>query len=80
MVVLIPTLERLIDGEWTALQPEGVGFCGTPDTIEDELEYELPLEWYRDSLEAGTYRLSFSMVEEENYEQIGIVSADFDLK
>ena len=79
MVVIIPTLERLIDGGWVAIPPENVGFCGTPDTIEDEFEYVVPLEWYRGSLEAGTYRLSFSMVEEKNYEHVGVISAEFEL-
>lgn len=76
-VLLIPILEMETDNGWEKLAPEGVGFCGTPDTVDTQREGELPLEWYASSLTVGRYRLSFEVV--ESNPKIETVSAVFEL-
>lgn len=76
-VVLAPLLERETDSGWESVAPVGVGFCGTPDQIDSQYNGNLPLSWYADSLIQGRYRLSFEMVENNNYESIATISAYF---
>ncbi len=74
-VVMVPTLERCIGRDaWEPVPMEGVGFCGTPDTIEDTYTGEIKLSWYGDALVAGEYRLSFSQVD-DSYEVLETISA-----
>ncbi len=58
---LAPQLERLTDGEWTALR--GMGYCGTPDEIKDGARMPLPVGSY-DGISPGEYRVSLSVSED----------------
>lgn len=54
----VPTLERLQEGQWIALEMQDAGICGTADAIETKFESSVPLGIY-DDLEVGSYRLGF---------------------
>lgn len=67
-IVHVPKLEVLNSGVWESVEHSNVaGFCGTQNTLEQEDEGELCLDWY-ENLSVGRYRLTFYQHSDGNYE------------
>ncbi len=80
-IVLIPKLERNLglqfEDKWEEVPfKDGIGFCGTPDTIDGGEVYdgEVDLSNFND-LPTGCYRLSF-----ESFDKTNVMSAEFILQ
>lgn len=58
-VVFAPRLERWTDGAWEWVKSE-VGFCGTPDSIDETHSGSLSQEWFP-GLTEGIYRLTYTV-------------------
>lgn len=58
-VVLAPRLERWTNGVWELI-PSDIGFCGTPDSMEETHAGSLSLDWFS-GLTAGVYRLTYTV-------------------
>jgi len=81
----IPHLERETENGWRAVQfAESVGFCGTPNhypAAEGEIWINSTLDvtyLYGAPLEAGRYRLSFNVVDED-YLTFEVIQAEFEI-
>lgn len=82
-ILSIPRLEIETATGWEPVPfCDGVGFCGTPDSIaanSRSLEWELDTEMlYGSALESGRYRLSLSIVDVE-YKPVDSIHADFEV-
>lgn len=58
-VLMIPRLEKQVQGEWAELEILIGGFCGVPDVVQDVRSGRLFFDMYGDQLSPGKYRLSF---------------------
>lgn len=82
-ILSIPHLEQKTSGGWVEVPfCDGVGFCGTPDSIaanSRSLEWELDTETlYGGALVAGIYKLSLSIVDDK-YDPVGAIQAEFEV-
>ena len=60
-ILLIPILEIKENNQWIKMTfTDEVGFCGTPDNLEDELDVTLELKWFK-YLKEGEYKLSYKI-------------------
>lgn len=57
--VAVPTLEKKTENGWEKVNCT-TGFCGTPDTLEDNRRGSIDLSWFSDLTE-GIYRLSYKV-------------------
>lgn len=82
-VLAIPRLEKDTENGWLELPfKENVGFCGTPDGVaamDRSTEWTLDVEnLYGAPLEAGRYRLSFDVVDDD-YEKFDEIFGEFEI-
>ena len=82
-IVAIPHLERRAPDGWVPVEfSDNIGFCGTPDCLASNsrsLDWPLDAEYlYGKPLDAGFYRLSFDVVD-DNYEVADVIFADFEV-
>ena len=82
-ILAIPCLEVKTPDGWKNVEfSENIGFCGTPDCLaanSRSLDWTLDVEYlYGGPLDAGTYRLSFDILD-NNYNPTDVISAEFAL-
>ena len=82
-ILAIPLLEKMTPEGWKTVEfAHGTGFCGTPDCLaanSRSLEWTLDTEMlYGGPLDAGLYRLSFDIVN-DNYNKTGVLSSEFNV-
>lgn len=73
-VVLVPNLEIETDSGWEQVKCD-TGFCGTADSLDNQIDSTILLEWYPNLLE-GKYRLSFKVEESKEGHMIQKVISD----
>lgn len=73
-ILMIPHLERMTEDGWKSISSTA-GFCGVADSLEEEIEGELCLEWYPE-LKEGHYRVSYEILDQDQKESY-FISEEF---